>query len=76
MKQNVVSNFDLIENEWVDPDIRLGVHINSDIRLGGFNMFPSVSRLFLCWREANVFSQTEWGAWPAGPPDLPLKGCT
>jgi len=46
MKQNVVSNFDLIENEWADPDIRLGVHINSDIRLGGDLICFPVSHVY------------------------------
>ena len=25
------------------------------------NMFPSISRLFICLREYKVYSQTEWG---------------
>src|SRR6218665_1321168 len=34
-----------------DPDIQLG---------GQFNMFPSISRLFLHWR-GQVYSQSGWG---------------
>jgi len=46
---------------------------STDIRLGGqFNMFPSISRLFLRW-GAKVCSQTGWGPWPDNPAlDLPL----
>jgi len=53
-----------------DPDIRIRGegHINPDILLGRqFNMFPSISRLFLRWREAKVYSQTGWGPWTDFP---------
>ena len=30
-------------------------------------MFPSISRLFLRWREAKVYSQTGWGPWTDFP---------
>src|SRR6218665_3882847 len=38
---------------------------STDIRLGGghFNtcMFPSISSIFLRWRDANAYRQTRWG---------------
>jgi len=34
-----------------------------------FNMFPNISRLFVCWRWGKVYSQTGWGAmaWFSNP---------
>jgi len=46
-----------------DPAIRLG---------GQFNMFPSISRLFICWRGPKSIAKLDGELWPDFPLDPPL----
>src|SRR6218665_2892008 len=53
------------------PEVRLGGHINPNSARGKFNMFHSISRLFLRWRGPKSITKVD-GAWP----DLPSASAT
>jgi len=51
-----------IASTLADPDIRLGATSIQTLGKGANLMFPSISRLFLHWSGAKVYSQTGWEA--------------